>query len=241
MTKAVTSMTIFDVDHYSDDERQTIVDSYPAHERKARAEGIPQLGSGKIFPIEEEFLKESAPVIASEWVRIVGIDFGWDHPTAATWIAWDRDADVYHLYDCYKQKEQTPVIHAAAIKPKGDWIPVAWPHDGHQHDKGSGMALRDQYRDQGLKMLDNHATWEAGGNGVEAGIQLMLDLMKTGRFKVAEHLQDWFDEFRLYHRKDGKIVKEYDDLMAATRYALMMIRFAETAPKPTNMEFTSEW
>jgi len=56
----------------------------------------------------------------------------------------------------------------------------------------------------------------------------MLDRMKTGRFKVFKHLLDWFEEFRLYHRKNGLVVKEGDDLMAATRYALMMLRFART-------------
>ena len=48
------------------------------------------------------------------------------------------------------------------------------------------------------------------------------------RFKVFKHLNDWWEEFRLYHRKDGLVVKEGDDLMAATRYALMMLRFAST-------------
>jgi hypothetical protein len=50
--------------------------------------------------------------------------------------------------------------------------------------------------------------------------------MQTGRLKVFSHLADWFDEFRLYHRKDGKVVKEFDDLMAATRYGVMMQRAA---------------
>jgi hypothetical protein len=31
----------------------------------------------------------------------------------------------------------------------------------------------------------------------------------------------------LFHRKDGKVVKEGDDLLAATRYGMMMLRFAE--------------
>jgi len=31
-----------------------------------------------------------------------------------------------------------------------------------------------------------------------------------------------------HHRKDGKVVKEGDDLMAATRYAIMSLRFAST-------------
>ena len=49
-----------------------------------------------------------------------------------------------------------------------------------------------------------------------------------GKLKVFKHLNDWFEEFRLYHRKDGKVVKEGDDLMAATRYGIMMLRFAST-------------
>jgi len=38
----------------------------------------------------------------------------------------------------------------------------------------------------------------------------------------------------LYHRKDGRVHKEGDDLMSATRYAIMMLRYAKTSlsPKP---------
>ena len=64
---------------------------------------------------------------------------------------------------------------------------------------------------------------------VEAGLMKMLTMMQAGRFKVFKYLNDWFEEFRLYHRKDGKVVKEGDDLMAATRYAVMMLRYARTA------------
>jgi hypothetical protein len=55
---------------------------------------------------------------------------------------------------------------------------------------------------------------------------MMLERMQTGRLKVFAHLADWFEEFRLYHRDDGKVVKLRDDLMSATRYALMCLRFA---------------
>ena len=75
-------------------------------------------------------------------------------------------------------------------------------------------------------MMADRATFDDGTNGVEAGIMQLFDAMKTGRFHVADHLNDWFDEFRLYHRKNGKIVKEYDDLLDATRYAWMMRRQA---------------
>ena len=64
------------------------------------------------------------------------------------------------------------------------------------------------------------------GNGVEAGIMDMLDRMQTGRWKVADNLSQWLEEFRMYHRKDGKVIKERDDLICASRYALMMLRHA---------------
>lgn len=232
----VTNMTIHDAQHYTPEQRAAIIAGYPAHERDARAMGTPMLGSGRIFPISEDMLREQSIAIPAHWPRICGLDFGWDHPTAAAWLAWDRDADTVHVYDAYRQKEQTPVVHAAAIKGRGDWIPVAWPHDGFQHDKGSGEALKEQYRKgQKVNMLPDKASHPpepgekegTGGNSVEAGLADMLARMQTGRFKVAAHLNDWWEEFRLYHREDGKVVKENDDLMSATRYALMMLRHAK--------------
>lgn len=95
-----------------------------------------------------------------------------------------------------------------------------------QHDKGSGDTLAAQYRAQGLNMLRAHATHGDGGFGLEAGVMAMLDRMKTGRLKVFSHLGPWFEEFCLYHRKDGLIVKERDDLLSATRIATMMLRAA---------------
>jgi hypothetical protein len=77
-------------------------------------------------------------------------------------------------------------------------------------------------------MLEKHACTKDGGMSLEVTIGEMLERMQTGRFKVFSHLSDWWEEFRLYHRKDGRIVDINDDLMSATRYGLMMIRYAET-------------
>lgn len=220
------NMTIEDALHYSPEERARIVASYPAHERDARVKGIPILGSGRIFPVVEESIAFDGFDFPRHWPAIAGLDFGWDHPTAAVWARWDRDADTVYVYDCYRVREATPIVHAAAIRARGAWIPIAWPHDGLQHSKDSGVPLAEQYRAHGLNMLPEHARHEDGSIGVEAGLMEMLDRMYTGRFKVARHLFDWWEEFRLYHRQDGKVVKEGDDLMSATRYLAMSLRFA---------------
>ena len=206
MTRAVVTMTIDDAEHYTPEQRAAIVASYPAHEREARAKGIPTLGSGRIFPIEEEAIKVEPFKIPTHWPRINGIDFGWDHPSAGVQNAWDRDNDCWYVIKAHRAREQTPILFAPAVKAWGEWVPTAWPHDGLQHDKGSG------------------------GNSVEAGLLDMLDRMQTGRFKVFSNLGEWFQEFRMYHRKDGKVVKEREDLMSATRYGLMMKRKAIVQP-----------
>ncbi len=90
------------------------------------------------------------------------------------------------------------------------------------------MALADQYRVQGLNMLPERATFENGDSGVEAGIMEMLQRMQTGRLKIFRNCVEFFEERRMYHRKDGKIVKERDDIISAVRYGLMMLREATT-------------
>ena len=129
----------------------------------------------------------------------------------------------------HRLKEATPIEHAAAIRPWGKDLRWSWPRDGKRETlEGAGVALAEQYKAQGLNMLHEHAQFEDGSVSVEAGIMAMLDRMRTGKLKVFKEHLDWWEEFRLYHRKDGKVVKEGDDLMCATRYALMMLRFANT-------------
>lgn len=202
-----------DVPHLDAKTKRELWDSSPPHEREARAKGIPSLGSGRIFPVEEDAIKVAPFAMPAHWPRINGIDFGWDHPTAAVQLAWDRDADCIYVHKAHSMREATPVIHAATVKAWGAWVPTAWPHDGLQHDKGSGEQLAKQYASAGLLMLKDRATFEDGSNGVEAGVMDMLERMQTGRWKVFSNLDEWFQEFRLYHRKDGKVVKKADDLM----------------------------
>lgn len=240
LNSIVVKMGINDAGHYTEEQRKAIIDRYPEHEREARAYGNPIMGSGRVFPIPWEFLAETPIQIPAYWRRIVGFDFGWDHPSAAVWLAHDPDTDTIHVTDCYKMREQTPVVHAAAIKARGVWIPVAWPFDGLAHDPGSGKVLADLYRAQGVLMLKDHATHPplpgkkegTSGYSTEAGVVEMIDRMQTGRFKVFSTLSEWKDEFEMYYRKEGLIVKDDDDLMSATRVGCMSIRHAITRVIP---------
>ena len=90
-----------DAPHMTKEVREQILSALPPHERKMRERGIPQLGSGLVFPVAEEDVVCDEIQIADHWPKICGLDFGWDHPTAAVWVAWDRDTDTAYVYDSY--------------------------------------------------------------------------------------------------------------------------------------------
>jgi len=238
-----------DAPHMTTEVKEQILAALPPHERKMREKGIPSLGSGLVFPIPEDLIKCKPIEIPSHWPRICGMDYGWDHPTTAVWITWDRDSDVIYIYDTYSQRQEVPAIHAAAINARPKWIPVVWPRDGRQADKGSGTPLADQYRTLGVNMIKGRGrTWGgwftnpptggqpegSGGVSLESGVMELLERMKTGRLKVFDTQKEIFDEFRMYHRKEGRIVPFKDDLISAMRYAAMSLRLArvfETQPR----------
>ena len=75
-------------------------------------------------------------------------------------------------------------------------------------------------------MLPEHAKFESGSNGLEAGVMEMFDRLQTGRLLINCNLKPIFDELRVYHRdENGKIVKKKDDLICAIRYAMMCRRY----------------
>lgn len=238
--QAVITATWDDAPHMTVEMREQKLATISSEEEKElRSKGAPFAGAGLIFPVSDEKIIVDPFEIPPHFTKINGIDFGWDHPFAAANIAHDRDADCVYLTAEYFESKATPPIHCAAIKPWGEWIPVVWPADGLQTEKGSGKALMLQYRTQGLYMLPDHFTNPprpgeeegTGGYGVEPGLIEMLTRMQTGRFKVFRNCQKFITEKRSYHRdKNGLVVKINDDVISATRYAVMSLRHARIRP-----------
>jgi len=219
--------------HLDKKTREQILNAFPPHERDMRSKGVPMLGSGLVYPVPDEDIMCERMELAPHWLRGCGLDFGWDHATAAAFSAYDPDTDIVYIYDAYKQKKLTPDVHALALKNKNcDWIPIFWPHDGNRSDGYGGQTLAEIYRKVGVNMHYEHFSNPPGignsegegGNQVNPGVLEILQRMQSGRLKVFKDLGDWFEEKRMYHRKDGKIVTKNDDLMAATRYAVMSLR-----------------
>lgn len=235
-TRGYVTMTIRDAKHFTPEEREAKIAEYLPHEREARANGVPMLGSGRIFPYGDDLISEP-PIreVPGYWLKLWGVDFGFadDHAFAAVLTLYDRDNDTFHLHHVYKVYGRTALEHCQYMKRVAAQVPVAWPHDGHKTGPGDGkanVAIKAIYKNHGLRMLPDHTTFSEGGYSVEAGIRELDDRMRTGRFKVAAHLSEWFEEFRFYHLLDGKIVTKNDDLMSATRQIIMARRSAQAVP-----------
>lgn len=218
-----------DAPHITPDKRERMLSVIPKHQVDMRTRGLPMLGQGRIYDLSQDFI-ECAPIsIPEHWFVIGGMDFGWDHPQAQIKLVEDRDNGMFYLTNEWANRQTSANDAWGAVKPWQEHVPVAWPHDGLQHEKGRDDAKQQKthYVNAGFRLLDSHATWPEGGNSVENGIYEIRDLMAKGQFKVFRGLSGWFDEFLQYHRDEkGKIVKVRDDRLDATRYAYMMRRHA---------------
>lgn len=225
-----------DAPHLDDDVKEQLMGAYTPAERAMRVSGQPTLGSGVVFPILEEKVVCEPFAIPDHWLRIIGIDLGFDHPNAIASVAWDNTTDTYYLYDEYSEKGETLAMHCNAIRSKGgDRIPVVVPHDAFKHDSAnSGRKFIDLIEGYGIKVIPEPFTNPPDTRGkvearnVEYGVNWMLSMMETGKLKVFSTCRKFLQEMKIYHRKDGKIIDRNDDMISATRYAcLMMTRFGK--------------
>lgn len=218
-----------DAPHMTQEKRERLMAQYPEHQRDMRSKGEPMLGHGRIYDLSDERVICDPFEIPDHFKIINGMDFGWDHPQAFVQLALDMDNDITYLVHSWKQAKVSANDAWGAVNAWCRQYPVAWPHDGLQHEKGRDDTLQQKahYQKAGFNMLFEKATWAEGGNSVENGLYEILQAARCGKFKIFSGQNDALNEWRQYHRDEkGKIVKVHDDIMDALRYAWMCKRFA---------------
>lgn len=214
MSRHVTVCTWDDAPHLSAEDKERMLAALPPHQRDARSKGIPQLGSGAIYPLPESEIVVPDFAIPEHWPRAYGMDVGWNR-TAAVWGAQDRETGVMYLYSEHYQGSAEPSVHAQAIRARGEWIPGVIDPASRGRSQYDGQQMIGAYQDLGLDL-------ECAKNAVEAGIYEVWQLLSGGRLKVFASLVNWLAEFRLYRRDEkGRVVKDNDHIQDATRYLVM--------------------
>jgi len=237
------TMGIKDALHMSEEMQKSLLAKYPRHEWDARMNGVPLLGSGRVFVFDEQAIRWSRADVPVQWSKLGCLDFGISHPFAYVMIAWDRDDDIVYVLKTYRASDATPLIHCTAIRALGGGeVPVAWPHDGAKREAGSGKQLIEQYRlsdtrTYGLRCLPSHAHYPKGGYSTEAAVLELQQRFEKGAgpggVRIDASLEDLFGELRMYHRKDGLLVKQNDDLISALFKGLMDKRHGKAMPVGT--------
>lgn len=213
-TKHVTVCDWDSVPHLSQKDKDDMYAAIPPFQRDARSKGIPQLGSGAIYQVPESEIIVDDREIPKHWKRCYGMDVGWNR-TAAVWFAIDSETGITYIYHIYYRGHAEPAVHAQGIKAPGDWIPGAIDPAARGRGQADGHSLADMYNDLGLKLT-------YANNAVESGIYEVWELLSSGRLKVFKSCKDWWAEYRVYRRDEkGRIIKENDHLMDATRYGIM--------------------
>lgn len=210
--KHVTMASWDDVPHLAEDEKKQLLASIPAYQRDARTKGIPQLGSGAIYPVSEEILYCDPFKIPDHWQKGYGMDVG--RNTAAVWLARDPDSNKLYVYSDHFQVEGTPSSHVDAVQARGSWLKGAIDTSARGRSQTDGENLFDIYNEKGLNLVN-------ADKAVEAGILGILELMTSGQLKIFNTCKELQRELRMYRRDEmGRIIKKNDHVSDAFRYVV---------------------
>lgn len=95
----------------SDPKYRRVLDKYPPKIKKAWLEGSWDQFEGQYFPdlSAEVHLLPASFRIPAEWMRMRIIDWGFKHPAACLWLAFDPEGNVY-CYRTYEAVETTAIV-----------------------------------------------------------------------------------------------------------------------------------
>lgn len=201
-----------DVPHLDDKTKAELLDSTPPHLREARSKGEPSMGSGAIYPIPISDIEEKPFAIPFGWKKGYALDVGWNR-TACLWGAQNPVDGTIHLYSEHYKGQQLPVVHASAIKTRGEWIRGCIDPAAQGANQRDGKQLKVEYQSLGLQLID-------ANNELEAGLLACWQALALGQMKIFSTLQSFKAEYRVYQRdEDGKIKDgQADHLMDCMRY-----------------------
>lgn len=221
-------------------EREKIVEGFPVHEREARSRGEPMLGEGRVYATPEAAIVEEEDHRSwpDYWRWNWGIDPGAGHPFGATLNCFDPDQQVQHIVAEVRGSDMTIERQVAEMRriesnlfnSLGMQIPVAYPADTGTRDRREMIPLTKLYGEY-LKMMPEPASLPgiAGQSkfSLEGSIAQIDQWERSGKWQVHRRCLAYLEERRLYHRKDGEIVKLRDDVLCAARYGWMNRRYAK--------------
>lgn len=157
-------------------------------------------------------------MIESSWKRIAGIHVENDGRMGAVWLADDPLTSVVHLYDAAYFAETVPAVITEGMAARGRSIPVAW--------RRKDRPMAEMLLEAGLSPLPD-ACEEAEAR-VHLDSETINQMLQASQLRVDKRVSSWLNEYRKFFRQETKVPDEGFPLMAATRWAIQMLRWARS-------------
>lgn len=218
-----------DVPHLDEKAKSELLASIQPHMREARSKGIPCVGEGKVYPVEEKTFILDNIILQHHWERVYSVNVSHDS-VKIIFAAIDKDKDTVIIYDEYVAANLSPAVNATVINKRGTWLPGTFGCDSRT-SKQAQLQIYNQYINEELNIYNCDSE-------VSAGIAATLGRLITGRLKVLSTCENWIHEFRGYAYDEAGNIKgktknlAQDALMEATHdLVLKGIDIACTKPE----------
>lgn len=238
--RQIITATIDDAAHLTDAMREEMKARFANNplEAATRLYGADFAGGGAIFntPMANYVATFDPAEFPSYYKWIIGLDPSHGglsasaHPAGAVLCGLDPDSQTLFVCDCLRLRNAMPetLVRSILSWPQGD-APVAWGAAENQGTGGAPQTYAQLFKGLGLNMLREHAQFKTGGYALEPSLDQIEQMMAGGKLKIHRKCHDLFEEIQGYERDEntGKPIPLRDDLIAALRYAVLMMRYAK--------------
>lgn len=173
---------------------------------EACIDGIAAMGSGLVYPVDMEFVVVPKMPIPVHWPKAYGLDPGYAN-TAVLWLAQDPNTGIIYIYDEYKNGRVNYVIHADAIKARGEWLWGAIDKFEANKPRDTGETVQTYFESKGLNLVS------ATGNK-DALIVRTRAMLENGTLKIMDNcvqIQQEINTYRFDTNDPNKVAKDQDD------------------------------
>ncbi|EMC1489671.1 terminase family protein [Salmonella enterica] len=225
-----------DCPHFTPEMIETELAKYPKWQHEMRRRGIPVLGTGAVFDIDDDSLKLMEVSPGADWDCLAACDFGETVDASVIAVAVrNPHTDQYYLIDTfYFDKDRSPGNMANQLLAKYPGITVIRPHDhpalANQLRTFGVDVQQAPFRNPPAASLRAFKSSQETGSAIdiEVGLDEMRLMMSEGRLKILTRCKEWFKEKAEYfydiNKNTGKVKKKgADHAIDASRYAFMSL------------------
>lgn len=235
------SASIYDNPTYTEEQIKQFLAGVPDYQRDMRLHGIPVLGTGAVFRVDDVAIMVENIQPLPHWQIVGGVDWGLTQDaTVLVFAVYDPDNDNYYIFKEYyfggsADTGNRTAQHLANVILNSEFasVPIIMPHDGVSRgkimrDMGCNIPNQPFFNPQDTQLDLIKTTNSKSNRLIGTGIDEMILLFEQERLKVDASCFNWFREKRNYFWQYNEVTGEHkakgqDHTIDASRYALLSL------------------